>query len=207
MRTALRTAIVLISMLAASPFIFANSEDAAAVRVGLTDARTAPERSTKMLSLSVHSCDYGVLQFGEKDVPNRVSLLAEDLNHSAGSDVAVKNVKLTRYDIYFNNSRNSRIGVYAAQPFNPTKNIGSDCPRDKMKAGWYGPDEVSTTFPPIIIEIAVQLNEQECAIRTVYSPDQLLPSFKSAEGKAVIAAAMHQANQNLLAKINGLTSM
>jgi hypothetical protein len=202
MRSVLGKACVLISLAAASPFVIANSGDEAApVRVDFTDARSAPERNTKMVSLSIHSCEYGVLQFGEKDVPNRVSLLAEDLNHSAGSDTPIKHVWLERYDVYFNNSRNSRIGVYATHPLSPSKNIDPDCPREKMEAGWYGPDEVSTAFPPLIIEIAVKVDEQEYSVRAVYSPDALLPSFKSVAGRAVITEAMHQANQNLSAII------
>jgi hypothetical protein len=202
MRSVLGKACVLIWLAAASPIVIANSGDEAApVRVDFTDARSAPERNTKMVSLSVHSCEYGVLQFGEKDLPNRVSLLAEDLNHSAGSDTPIKHVWLKRYDVYFNNSRNSRIAVYASHPFSPSKNIDADCPREKMEAGWYGPDEVSTAFPPLIIEIAVKVDEQEYSVRAVYSPDALLPSFKSVAGQAVITAAMHQANQSLSAKI------
>jgi hypothetical protein len=202
MRCVLRKAFALNSLMAASPFVIANSGDEAVVHVDLTDARSAPERSTKMVSLSIRSCDYGVLQFGEKDVRNRVSLLTEDLNHSAGSDTPIKQVRLMRYNVYFNNSRNARIGVYGSHPFNPSKNIDRDCPREKMEAGWYGADEVSTALPPLIVEIVVKVDEQEYSVRTVYSPDALLPSFKSAAGQAVITAAMHQANQSLSAKIH-----
>lgn len=176
------------------------------VNFQLVDERNEIHPKTKYLSLMITSCNYSVLRVGEPDtVPNRLTILKNDLFAEAGDALSGKVVTAKNYTIHFNAANNFRKQTYNQTPGALSGAIvfaGSDCEKEKMQGGWYSGKEVTTRFSPIIIEISVEVDGKAYDVRQVYSPKkELQPNFSKPEPSAALFEAMRIAHKDLAAMI------
>jgi hypothetical protein len=172
----------------------------------IVDARPADERDTKFMSLLITSCDYAVRQVGDKDVvPDRISLLRDELNAAMGEQLAGKSLVVSHYGLHLNRAQAARNETYKANAGLVTglmKDVGSRCKREEMKAGWFEPNDVTTPYSPFIVEITLAVDGKTHAVRSVYSPDKdLSPAFSDADTTAALFAAMKKATDKLIASL------
>ncbi|WP_153067198.1 hypothetical protein [Steroidobacter cummioxidans] len=172
----------------------------------IADARPAEERESKIMSLLITSCNYGVHQVGDKRmVPDRLTLLGEDLNAAMGAQLAGKSLVLNRYAVHFNNAQALRNGVAKMNPgliVDMLKGVGARCPRDEMKAGWFEPDDVTTPYSPFIVEVTLTVDGKAHSVRSVYSPDkEVSQTMGDPESTVALFAAIRKANEKLIASL------
>ena len=160
----------------------------------VVDARTAADKKSDILSLVITNCNYGIYQAGDdKIVPSRLDLLRDDLNTRLGANVAGKTLTVTRYWIHYNDAARLRGSVYGANAglvAAVMEPMGANCPREKVRAGWYTGNEVNTPNAPFIVEIQANLDGKPHAVRVVYSPPE---SASAAFGQPASAKAMFAA--------------
>jgi hypothetical protein len=184
----------------------AETPAAAAAAFTLVDARPAIERTTYALSQSIWSCDFGVYQLGDDlafERPaaprlDRIAGLKMDLARSLGARLNSRTLTVDHYDLYLNLTA-SRAGVPPDGPLGALAPKGqtreAKCPRDKMTAGWFDGAELSTPYPPYIVEIEVEMDGQHHKVRTVIS------THKDIAQLDIIQAAFAQANTALIADL------
>lgn len=182
------------------------TQPSAAAPFTLVDSRPAAEREAKIMSLLITSCNYGVRRVGDKNsVPDRVTLLSDDLNTAMGQQLAGKSVVLNRYGVYFNHAQVLRNGAAKANPgliVDALKNVGSRCKREEMEAGWYEPDDVTTPYSPFIVEVTLTVDGKTYEVRSVYSPDkEVIPGWGDPDASAALFAAMKKANEKVIASL------
>jgi hypothetical protein len=210
-RSSLRAAIAGLLLITAAPVLAATpaspSAATSAAAFTLVDARPANERTTYALSDSIWSCDFGVYQLGDDlafERPadarlDRIAGLKMDLARGLGARLTGHTLTVDHYTLYLNLAA-SQAGVPPEGPLgalmaSPTKTREAKCPRDKMTAGWFDGAELSTPYPPYIIEIDVELDGQHHKVRTVVS------SQKDIAQLDIIQAAFAQANTALIADL------
>ena len=172
----------------------------------IVDQRPAGEHTTRFMSLSITSCNYGVRQAGdEATVPDRITLLRDDIHAALGPKLANKKITLTHYTVVMNNARALRNQTYAANAglvAEFMKGFGSQCAREKMEAGWFEPNDVTTPYSPFIVEISLSVDGRAHQIRSVYSPDQeLAPAFGKPETATAMFAAIRKATDALIVSL------
>ncbi|HZC16130.1 MAG TPA: hypothetical protein VE309_05165 [Caulobacteraceae bacterium] len=172
----------------------------------LVDARPARERTTYSLSESIWSCDFGVYQLGDDlafERPasprlDRIAGLKADLARGLGARLAGRTLTVDHYDLYLNLTA-SQSGVAPNEPLGALAPKGqtreAKCPRDKMTAGWFDGAELSTPYPPYIIEMDVELDGEHYAVRTVVSTQKDISQLD------IIQAAFAQADMALIADL------
>jgi hypothetical protein len=172
----------------------------------IVDSRPAAERETRFMSLLITSCNYGVRQVGDKNlVPDRVTLLSEDLNAALGQQLSGKSLVLKRYGVHFNNAQALRNGAAKANQgliVDLMKDMGSRCKREEMEAGWFEPDDITTPYSPFIVEVQLVVDGKAHSIRSVYSPEkEVSPAFGDPETAKALFAAIKKANEQVIASL------
>jgi hypothetical protein len=183
---------------------YTKAETAATFKI--VDSRPASERESKMGSLVMTSCNYGVRQVGDKNTtPDRVTLLSEDLNAAMGQQLAGKSLVLKHYSVHLNNTNviRSRLGMAAPGLLvEMAKDAGSRCKREEMDGGWYQPDDVTTPYSPFIVEVTLLVDGRTHAVRSVYSPDkEVTMEYGKPESAAALFSAMRQAHEKVIASL------
>jgi hypothetical protein len=187
--------------------LLSNVAAAAEAAFTLVDARPDAEKTTHTLSDSIWSCDFGVYALGDdlaREQPaaprlDRIFGLKADLARGLGDRLGARTVTVDHYNLYLNLTA-SQAGVAPAGPLGALMAPGAQtreakCPRDKMTAGWIDGAELSTPYPPYIVEMEVGLDGQRHHIRTVIS------SQKDVAQLDIIQAAFAQANAALIAEL------
>ncbi len=175
----------------------------------MKDERPEEEKETKWMSLSITNCNYGIRQIGDNlMVPDRLTLLRNDLHKALGKKLSGKTVSVKKYIIHFNAQNAFRGRVYAPYKGGVVefmKGFGSDCKREEVAAGWFGPADVTTPFSPLIIEIDAAIDGKKYSVRSVYSPKkEIEPAFGNPEPASALFAAVQKATSQLVAKIRGI---
>lgn len=173
----------------------------------LIDARPAAEKATHSLSDSIWSCDFGVYALGDdltRQQPaaprlDRLFGLKADLARGLGDRLGARTITVDHYNLYLNLTA-SQAGVAPDGPLGAlmapkTQTREAKCPRDKMTAGWFDGAELSTPYPPYIVEIEVELDGQHHHTRTVVSTQKDVAQLD------IIQAAFAQANAALVAEL------
>lgn len=182
------------------------TKPAATAPFEIVDKRPAEERDRKFMSLIITSCNYGVRQVGDTDVvPDRITLLREDLNAAMGEQLAGKSLVVSHYGLHFNNAQALRNGAAQANSgliVDMMKDIGTRCKREEMKAGWFEPDDVTTPYSPFIVEITLAVDGKTHTVRSVFSPDkEVSPAFGDPETAKALFAAIKKANEKVIASL------
>ncbi len=178
----------------------------AEIGFSIKDERPEAEKETEWKSLSITSCNYGIRQIGDKDVvPDRLTILRNDLHKAIGQKLSGKTVSVKKYSIHFNAQNAFRGSVYS-QYKGPIagfmSTFGSGCKREEVAGGWFEPADVTTPFSPIIIEITVEIDGKEYPVRSVYSPEkEIAPAFGNPESASALFAAIQKASNQLVASI------
>jgi hypothetical protein len=184
----------------------ANLASAAEPAFTLVDARPDVEKTTHTLSDSIWSCDFGVYALGDdlaREQPaaprlDRIVGLRADLARGLGDRLGARTITVDHYNLYLNLTA-SQSGVAPDGPLGAlapqTQTREAKCSRDKMTAGWFDGSELSTPYPPYIVEMEVELDGQHHRIRTVIS------SQKDVAQLDIIQAAFAQANAALIAEL------
>jgi hypothetical protein len=163
-------------------------------RISLVDQRPAGEKKKGMGSLSITNCNYGVSRVADDlTAPDRMTLLRNDLAMALGAQLEGKPIVVKHYGLYVNNAVGLRGLVY--KPYTGAipgvmEGIGASCPPEKMDGGWYGPEELTTPYSPVIAELAVEVDGKPYAVRAVVSPDQ---AFRMKPKDPVYAALLFDA--------------
>ena len=177
----------------------------------LVDARPDTEKATHTLSDSIWSCDFGVYALGDdlaREQPaaprlDRIFGLKADLTRSLGDRLAARTVTVDHYNLYLNLAASQSgvsLGAAVGGPLgavlgSPAQTREAKCPRDKMTAGWFDGAELTTPYPPYIVEMEVEVEGQHHRIRTVISAQKDVAQLD------IIQAAFAQANAALIADL------
>lgn len=198
----------LLTLLAATSFAAEPNPAPTPATAGVTilDERAAADKKRKLLSMGITSCEYGVYRLDEKRAPGRFDALSIALESSKGVALAGKTLHVARYDVYFSNGARLRDMTYRAHTGGVVTGamigLGANCPREKMKGGWFAASEVTTPHGPIIVEMTVSLDGATYESRSVHSSSiEMMGGFKSPEEKAEMSAALKSAADALAAKL------
>jgi hypothetical protein len=185
----------------------ANLASAAQAAFTLVDARPDVEKTTHTLSDSIWSCDFGVYALGDdlareqRASPrlDRIVGLKADLARGLGDRLAGRTLTVDHYNLYLNLTA-SQAGVAPDGPLGAlmapqAQTREAKCPRDKMTAGWFDGAELSTPYPPYIVEMEVELDGQHHKVRAVVSTQKDVAQLD------IIQAAFAQANAALIAEL------
>lgn len=183
--------------------------------IQLVDGRPSKDKTFSTHSLWITNCNYAVYTVGDPPTAPPMDTLRSDL---ADLDTASSQHKLQidRYAVYYNPARLIKAGAWGGvlggipgaliATSMADLNKGASCPAEKMDGGWYGPGEISTANPPLIVEMKGTFDAKPFTRRAVYSPKREIGAkMKRAEDVAEYEAALHKANQSLFAAI-GLTT-
>jgi hypothetical protein len=138
--------------------------------------------------------------------------LRDDLNAALGPELAHKRLVISHYGIYFNHSNSARnathniagssggmVGGLLGGLMFKKDEVGSRCKRAEMKGGWFEASDVTTPYPPFIIEISCELDGQTHTVRSVYSTDkELTAASGNPETAAAMFAAIRKATDTLI---------
>jgi hypothetical protein len=175
------------------------------VNFTVADARPEESKKQKILSLSITSCSYAIQRLGEKKAPGRLDALREDLVHIRGSALEGKQLEVLRYDIFFNNKAVLKGMVYVGHSGiipEVMKDMGEECPKEKMKGGWFDVAELQHPHSPLIVEMEVTMDGQAHSVRALHAPPhELAGNFKKPEDGAEVRAVMRMAAETLAAKL------
>ena len=160
------------------------------------------------------SCLDGVLQLGDAvfaadRIARLENALAEAFPGKSGPLI------VRRYDIYLNQESESRalgwaaarasVGIYSSLGMPDVK--ASDiwrapkCGRDRMHSGWFDPSELTNNFPPITIEVDVNVFGKDYLINSASSPEMSIPYLgvgASPAFNAMLQSTMEKANSRLI---------
>lgn len=157
-----------LTLLATTSIAAESNEAPTPTAAGLTilDERSAADKKQKVLSAGITSCEYGVYRLDEKRAPGRFDALRIALESAKGAALADKALHVARYDIFFNNGarlRGTTYAPYGGLVIEAMKGMGVNCPKEKMRGGWFDGSEITTPHGPIIIEMSVALDGATCA--------------------------------------------
>jgi hypothetical protein len=171
------------------------------------DERPEADKKQKTYSLMITSCDYGVYRLADKNKqgPGRFDTLRDSLAQLEGDALAGKTLRVPRFDIHFNNAiwmRESAGSLVGGALMESLKKRGVDCPREKMKAGWFDSAELNGDRAPVIVEIQALLDGATHEVRVVYTPAMAMwGRLTKPEELAEVDAAIRMAAAALAAKI------
>jgi len=136
---------------------------------------------------------------------DRITLLRDDLNASLHDQLATKQLIVTHYGIYWNRAqalRNLTYGPMANPVSAVMSGMGTHCKREEIQAGWFGPDDVTTPYSPVIVEITMTVDGKRHQIRSVYSPPKEVSfGLQFPDASAAIFAAIKKATDELIAEL------
>lgn len=155
----------------------------------IEDRRPPEERKDRMLSVWIWSCDYGILNIGDGGIgdqrygADRIKQLAVAMKNALKLDEN-HTILIKKYAIFINgkayqksDSLKVAMGGGALVPAIASgKAKGEKCVAEKMKGGWYKPNEITNEFSPIVVEISVELDGKLIEVRKVRSPSRQLIS-------------------------------
>lgn len=163
------------------------------------------------------SCLDGVLQLGDSvfaadRIARLENALAEAFPGKSGPLI------VRRYDIYLNQESESRaigwaaasasVGLYSGQGMPDVRATqlwrAPKCGRDRMQSGWFDPSELSNNFPPITVEIDVNVFGQDYLINAANSSEMNIPYLgvgTSPAFNAMLQSTMDKANSRLIKSI------
>lgn len=175
----------------------------------MKDERPETEKETEWMSLSITSCNYGIRQIGDNlMVPDRLTLLRNDLYKAIGKKLSGKTVLVKKYTIHLNEQNALRGRVYSQYKgaiIDYMKTFGSGCKREEVAGGWFEPADVTTPYSPIIIEITVAIEGKKYSMRSVYSPEkEIEPAFGNPDSSSALFTAVQKASNQLVASIRGI---
>jgi len=180
-------------------------EAASAVGFSVADARAEGDKKQKILSLSITSCSYAIQRLGEKKAPGRIDALREDLAHAKGIALEGKKLEVSTYNIFFNNKAVLKGMVYAPHGglvSDVMKEMGEECPREKMKGGWFDVTELQNPYSPLVVELEASLDGQAYPVRVVHAPAfELAGNFARPVDAAEVRAVMRMTADALAAKL------
>src|SRR5262249_29441353 len=79
---------------------------------------------------------------------------------------------------------------------------GAECPKEKMKGGWFDYAELTEPHSPLIVEMQASLDGKEDPVRVLYSPARELPRhFKKLEDAQDLLVVMRKAAESLAAQL------
>ncbi|HWA63874.1 MAG TPA: hypothetical protein VG939_21040 [Caulobacteraceae bacterium] len=165
----------------------ADPAPAAAQPATIVDDQRPPiERTSKLLSVWMWSCSYGVLRVGDQGPFDRSEALGHDLDQAFGARLAGHRLVLRHYTMYVNGRAAETAASWGA---GLTYGVGgavgaasgaevagsgrahkSSCPASKMEGGSFDASELTTPFSPYIAEIELDVDGQPVKARAVYSP-------------------------------------
>lgn len=137
------------------------------------DQRPTEEDKEKTLSLAIWSCDYFVTRVSDKGMPfKRIDLLKNDIEIFQKQKTLDGSIFVKHYTLHVNSGLLEVDGAFAAAGFITTRKSrrGPKCSREKMKAGWFDVDELTSDYPPFIGELEVEYAGKKYNVRKVLSP-------------------------------------
>jgi hypothetical protein len=209
MRMALLSALAgLTGCMAQTATMTGYTSPSATVPFEIVDQRPTKERLKRHISLLITSCNYGVLQAGDKSmVPDRMTLLRDELNAALGPQLANKKLIVSHYTAVYNWANVLRGQVYRSNPGligEIMKPMGARCKREEMEAGWYEPNDVTTPYSPFIVELTVSVDGKTHEVRVVHSPEtEVGPSFGEPLSAAALFTAVSMATKKLIVSLQG----
>jgi len=139
----------------------------------IADARPDKDKTSEILSLWVTACDYGIYRLGdERTQPPKLAFLRHNLEDALGARLKNATLTVTRYRMYINSRAQLRAqvnGMYTGVVPGMLAAAGEGCTKEETSGGWFEASEVTTTFPPVIVEIEATLNAKTYSVRSVYS--------------------------------------
>jgi hypothetical protein len=176
-----------------------------AVNFTVADGRAEDDKKQKILSLMITSCSYAIQRVGDKKTPNRIDTLREDLVRIKGASLEGKTLNVSSYNIFFNNAAILRGMVYSQYGGiipDLMKEKGAECPKEKMKGGWFDYAELTEPHSPLIVEMEASFDGQPHSVRVLYAPPRELPgNFKKPEDAQDLLVVMRKAAEALAAQL------
>jgi hypothetical protein len=184
----------------------AQETPAPGTALNVVDERPEEDKKQKTYSLMITNCDYGVYRLADgKKGPNRFDVLRTNLTELKGAALDGKTLHVPRFDIHFNNAiwmRESAGSLVGGALLESLKKRGVDCPREKMKAGWFEGSELTAERAPVIVEIKATLDDVSHEVRVVYTPSiAMWGRLTKPEELAEVNAAIRKASEALAAKL------
>lgn len=156
----------------------------AAPPVQLKDNSVETSAKTKLNSVWIWSCDFGVISVGDDFLTqqgietDRIGTLQKLVHAQAGNLLSGRTIEVSRYAISINgnakmkgDSWNAALGGgVISKVVADGKSRKSKCGEDKMKSGWFGPGDLTSPYSPLVIEIAATIDGRPVSARGVYSP-------------------------------------
>lgn len=185
--------------------------------LAVEDQRTPESKKTKVLSAWIASCENAVERMGDDEVAaDRLARLEKDFVEAFGDSISGKTLIVRRYDIHQNaNARIAGSSIQSGFASVGAYGVGGDasgrkdkivikpaCEREKMKAGWFDPADLTNNISPIVIDIDVTFDDRAYSVNTAYSPYIDLYSYtEDPIAEALVQEAMAKANQRLIEQI------
>ncbi|HWA89688.1 MAG TPA: hypothetical protein VG889_06600 [Rhizomicrobium sp.] len=148
-------------------------ESASGTGFAITDARPEKDKTTEILSYWATACDYGISRVGdERTQPPKLVFLRRNLEDALGARLKGATLIVTRYRIHINaraQTRSQLNGMYTGIVPGMLAAAGEGCTKEETSGGWFDASEVTTPFPPAIVEIEAALNGKTYSVRSVYS--------------------------------------
>jgi hypothetical protein len=185
----------------------------------VVDGRPEAQKKFKVLSFSIFSCSLGIRQLSDEGRPqDRIAKLRTDLNAALGDTGPHGTVEVRDYKLFLNtgtyvagNAANIAASQAGLSLGVPTPHAEPKCAKDKTPEGWFAPEQTTTGYSPLVIEITVAFAGKAYSVQSVYSPDTELsgeartlwvPSkaqknVSDAKGDAYVEAAFGKANKAL----------
>lgn len=167
------------------------------------------------------SCNTGIHQLGDSSFgADRIARLENALvaafpDRSQGATLLVR-----RYDVYLNAGAEAdavamgaamgSVGVFsgggAPSTESPTLWRRPKCERERMLGGWFDSADLANNFPPISVDIEVNVFGRDYVVNAALSPEaNLMGEFRfmanSAATEATVQRAMDRANARLIEQI------
>ncbi|MBV9993229.1 MAG: hypothetical protein JOZ72_18300 [Alphaproteobacteria bacterium] len=141
----------------------------------ITDARPEKDKTSEVLSYWATACDYGIYRIGdERTVPPKLVFLRRNLEDALGARLKGAALTVTRYRVHINSRaqlRNQLNGMYTGVVPAMLDAAGNGCTKDETSGGWFDASEVTTAFPPAIVEIEAAMAGKTYSVRAVYSTE------------------------------------
>lgn len=186
------------------------------------DQRPATEAKQKGVpgSSNIMSCNYGISIMDDRgQVEARTVSLQRVLEQTLGRRLSGKKVIVKRYLVSWNGGSVGRqetrdlfpggVGIVGGAMIG----MGANCPEEKVPIGWYAGSEVTTSNPPFVAVISVEIDGSAFTGRYVISTDFPFPPPSALPGTRVlrerkeywvkgVALAIEKANASFADKLN-----
>jgi hypothetical protein len=172
--------------------------------INVVDSRPGDEKTSQEGSSWMTNCMFGVFLLGDEvTVPPKLVVLRRDLEDALGTQLGNSAIVVVRYRMFLNQSAYQRAVANGGYPTDKTV-ASAFAPRHCIE-GTYDASEVTTAHSPIITEISVMLAGTAYSVRSVYSPQEEVPTVDGAwggpNGITALFGAMHQADAALVEKL------